>query len=151
MANATIETPGRRRAAERTGNEEKESSEGRQARHEEGQACQKGEAGQEGKARGRAQQQEGRGHRANEARQGGDPGRDRGADWLAEAYDPRLRFHPGQEGRAQDRILEERQGGAHVPHHEVAQLAGNRPSKRRSGHPAGAAFLLHVAAIARSK
>jgi len=51
---------------------------------------------------------ESRCHRAHEAREGRDAGQDPGTDIVAGAYSPRLRFHPGEEGRAQNRVVEER-------------------------------------------
>ena len=77
-----------------------------------GQACQArpGAKGREGR-RG-AQQQEGRGHRDDEARQGRDAGRDHGKYGLASPHRPRVRQPPGKQGRAEGRILEERRRGA---------------------------------------
>jgi len=50
-----------------------------------------------------------------------------------------LREHPGQQGRPEDRILEERCRGTQLPHREVANPA-SVPFQRRFGH-AGAALL----------
>jgi hypothetical protein len=58
--------------------------------------------------RKRAHEQEGRGHRDDEAREGRDPGRNHRSDGLAEAHRARLREHPRQQGRREGRILEER-------------------------------------------
>src|SRR5271170_3320587 len=44
-------------------------------------------------------QQEGRGDRDDESRQGCDPRRDRDGHWLAEAHGARLRQHPWRQGR----------------------------------------------------
>ena len=55
-----------------------------------------------------AHQQEGRSNRDDEAREGCDAGRDHGSHGLAEAHGSRLRQHPRQQGRREDRVLEER-------------------------------------------
>ena len=52
-----------------------------------------------------------------------------GSDGLAEAHGARVRQHPGQQGRREDRILEERRRGAQLSHREVAGTAV--PSQRR--------------------
>ncbi len=52
-----------------------------------------------------------------------------------------VRQHPGEQGRREDRIFEERGGGAELPHREVAS-DDSFLCKRRLGLAAGAAFLL---------
>ena len=70
--------------------------------------------------RSRAQQQEGRSHRDDETREGRDAGRDYGRHRLAKAHSPGLRQHSGQQGRRDDRVLEERRRGEDVQNREVA-------------------------------
>ena len=100
-----------------------QGSQGHQNRREEVEAgrgeprLRKGQARrQEGsrQARGRAHEQEGRGHRDDPQAEGRDPRRDHETDRLAEAHDPKLRVDPGEERRAQDRIVEERIERTHV-------------------------------------
>ena len=86
---------------------------------------------QKGATESRRQQESG-GDRDDEARQGRDAGRDRGSHGLAEAHGTGLRQHPGQQGRREDRILEERRRGANLSHRQV--------SKRRSVPFENAAF-----------
>jgi hypothetical protein len=90
-----------------------------------------------------SRKQEGRGHRDDEARQGRDASRDHGNHGLAGAHGAGLRQHPGQQGRGEDRILEERRRGAQLPHREV-KLPAKSPLQTPLPVPAGAAFLLRV-------
>jgi hypothetical protein len=62
-------------------------------------------------------EKEGRSDRNDEGRQGRDAGRDRSGHGLAAAHRARLRQHPRQQRRGEDRIIEERRRGAHVERH----------------------------------
>jgi hypothetical protein len=67
-----------------------------------------------------AGQQEGPGHRHDEAPKRHDAGPDHGGHGLAEAHRPRLREPPGQQGRRKDRIGQEPRRGTLLPHREIA-------------------------------
>ena len=64
----------------------------------------------------------------------------RKATGLAAAHRAWLRQHPGQQGRGEDRVLQERRRRTDVQDREIAQ--GNSSSKRRLRSQTGAAFLL---------
>ena len=96
------------------------------------------EAGQQ--AQSGPRQQESRSDRTDEARQRRDAGRDHGRHRMASAHGARLRQHPRQQGRGEDRLVQERRGRTDVQDREIA--SGNSSSKRRLGHAPGAAFLL---------
>ena len=80
------------------------------------------------------------GHRHDEARQGSHVTRDHEGHGLAGAYRTRVRQHPGQQRRREDRVVQEHRGRTDVQDREIA--SGNSSSKRRLGHAPGAAFLL---------
>jgi hypothetical protein len=68
----------------------------------------------------------------------------------AGAYDPRVREYPGQQGRREDRILQECIGRADVPHREVARHSSLLPTP--SPAKPGAAFReVHFAAPSRKR
>ena len=112
---------GRRRAQQ--GPVEEVLGQGQTARH-----------GAEGHDR-RTHQQEGRGHCHDEARQRSNARSDHGSDGLAKAHSARLREDPGQPGRGEGGVHEERRRGAHLSHCEVARPP--RPSNAASGSNRG--------------
>ena len=59
---------------------------------------------------------------------------------LAGAHRAGLRQHPGQQGRGEDRVVQERRGRTDVQDREIAPA--NSPSKRRLGHAPGRRFCL---------
>ena len=61
-------------------------------------------------------------HRPDETRRGCHADRDHGNHRLAAPHGAGLRFASWQQGRGEDRVREERQRGAYVPHRQVAQL-----------------------------
>jgi len=74
---------------------------------EESQAREEGESRQEadGQAEDGSHQQEGRSDRADEARQRRHTRGDHECHWLAAAHRTRLRQHPRQQGRREDRVV----------------------------------------------
>jgi hypothetical protein len=77
---------------------------------------------------GGAQKQEGRGDRAHEASEGGNAGGDRGSHGLAEAYSAGICEHRWQQGRREDRVLEQRRRRTQLPHCEVGGARQVAPS-----------------------
>src|SRR5712692_5375337 len=86
-----------------TGNRnEEESSEGRQAPAKKAKPARKAKpAKKAGKPADRPRQQEGRGNRHDEARQGRDPGGNHESNGLAESYGSRPREHPRMQRRSE--------------------------------------------------
>jgi hypothetical protein len=104
---------------------------------QEGQAREERGTDQEGHphAEDGSRQQEGRGHRDDEARQGRHARGDHEGYWLAAAHRTWLREHPGQQGRGEDRVVQERCWRTDVQDREIT--SGNSSSKRRLGHAPG--------------
>ena len=64
-----------------------------------------------------------------------DVDRNHGGNEVAGAYHPSLRQHPGQQGRGDDRVVQERRGRTDIQDREIS--SGNSSSKRRLGRKPG--------------